>query len=72
MSDDAYGFCDCQLGGLHPFDPNHPRHGERRLTEKERQNWNWFEASSKKTTPPEIAALIREFAEARKRARSQG
>ena len=68
MGDDYYGFCDCQLGGLHPLNRDHPRLGERKLTTKERQDWNWFEAGSKKTTPPAIAALISEYAKARKRA----
>ena len=67
MGDDYYGFCDCQLGDTHSLNRDHPRHGERKLTEKERRDWNWFEFSNSKTTPPEIAALIREYAAARKR-----
>ena len=68
MGDDYYGFCDCQISGAHPYDEDHPRLGERKLTKQELQAWSWFLASDKKTTPPEIAAMIREFAEARKRA----
>ena len=71
MSDDYYGFCDCQLDGLglHPFNPDHPRLGERRLTKEEKTALTWHEAGSKKTTPPGVAALIEEFAETHKRAR---
>jgi hypothetical protein len=70
MGDDYYGFCDCQISGAHPYDETHPRLGERKLTKQELQDWSWFlfGGGDKKAPPPAIAAMIREFAEARKRA----